>query len=231
MAGSIIETERVCLTSCRTGEMSMTIYELIQLLKDAECCEDIDARREEIASLMPTVRIMFDFDQKNAAHQYDLWHHCLHTVLGLGKQEDDMLYLAALIHDIGKPDCQRPGKNPDDPNMHYRGHWTRGMEIVRDRILPEIRESGNALTEDEERRLLYYVEYHDDHVSLEIGHLRRHLQMPVSLEEFRNLMDLEIADAKAHVQIPIIKERIRICSLLSGEYSDRLYEKILSGEA
>ena len=208
----------------------MTVYELIQLLKDAECCEDIDSHREEIASLMPTVRIMFDFDQKNDAHQYDLWHHSLHTVLGLEHQEDDMLYLAALIHDIGKPDCQRPGRDPDDPNMHYRGHWTRGMEIVRDRILPEIRKSGDALTEDEERRLLYYVEYHDDHVKLEAGHLRRHLQMQVSVKEFKNLMNLEIADAKAHRQIPVIRERIRICSALAGDYTDRLYDTLAGCE-
>ena len=210
------------------GNLSMTVYELIQLLKDAESCGDIDSRREEIASLMPAVRIMFDFDQKNEAHQYDLWHHCLHTVLELEQREDDMLYLAALIHDVGKPDCQKPGKDPDDPNMHYRGHWTRGMEIVRDRILPEIRENGDDLTEDEIRRLLYYVEYHDDHVRLESGHLLRHLQMGASLEEFRNLMHLEIADAKAHVQIPVIRERIRICSALAGEYTDRLYEEIIS---
>lgn len=32
---------------------------------------------------------------------------------------DDMLYLAALLHDIGKPDCQVVGKREDDVNMHY----------------------------------------------------------------------------------------------------------------
>ena len=208
----------------------MDIRELIQLLKKAKSCEDIDARREEIAELLPEVRIMFDFDQQNDAHQYDLWHHCLHTVLGLGEQDDDMLYLAALIHDIGKPDCQHPGKKPGDTNMHYRGHWTRGMEIVRDEVLPKIEESGADLTEDEKRRLLYYVEFHDDHVNLESEHLMRHLQIPVSIEEFKKLMFLQIADAKAHIQIPVIKERIRVCSILSGDYTDSLYEKILSGD-
>lgn len=205
----------------------MDIRELIQLLRNAESCEAIDARREEIAELLPKVRIMFDFDQKNDAHQYDLWHHCLHTVLGLGETNDDMLYLAALIHDIGKPDCQHPGKKPGDTNMHYRGHWIRGMEIVRDEVLPELEKCGADLTEDEKRRLLYYVEFHDDHVSLEGSHLMRHLQIPVSAEEFKKLMFLQIADAKAHIQIPVIKERIRICSILAGEFTDCLYEEIV----
>ena len=50
---------------------------------------------------------MVDFNQHNYAHQYDLWEHSLQTVVGLPKNiEDDMVYLAALIHDIGKPDCQ-----------------------------------------------------------------------------------------------------------------------------
>ena len=40
------------------------------------------------------------------------------------------------------------------------------MEIVRDRIIPEIPAKGEELTEDEQRRLRYYVEYHDDRVSL-----------------------------------------------------------------
>lgn len=88
----------------------MKYEELISLHKKSEHVEEIDKHREEIRKLIPQIGIMFDFDQKNAAHQYDLWMHSLHTVINLTDDvEDDMLYLAALLHDIGKPSCQVAG--------------------------------------------------------------------------------------------------------------------------
>lgn len=61
-------------------------------------------------------------------------------------------------------------------------------------------------------------------------HLRRHINLGASLEEFQNLMKLQVADAKAHIMIPIIAERIEICNQLSGEYGQKLYQEILEGK-
>ena len=59
---------------------------------------------------------MFDYDQMNKAHQYDLWMHCIHTVLEIPKNiDDDMLYLSALLHDIGKV----PDEEPEMPHALY----------------------------------------------------------------------------------------------------------------
>ena len=209
----------------------MKFEELIILLKSAESVEAIDARRDDIVELIPEIRIMFNFEQKNYAHQYDLWMHCLHTVVGLPRNmNDDMLYLAALLHDIGKPDCQVTGKREDDTNMHYYGHPRQSMEIVKDKIIPHLEDRGKSLSADEKRRLIYYVEYHDDRVSLRLKHLRRHLNIPVSLQEFQNLMLLQVADALAHVQIPVVAQRVQICKQLAGEYGVELYERIQNGE-
>lgn len=209
------------------GRSSMTYEELIRMLKEEREPKAVNARREEIAEILPAVRIMFDFDQRNHAHQYDLWMHCVHTALGLPRGlKDDMLYLAALVHDIGKPECQVKGKREDDPNMHYYGHPEVSARIVREKVIPEL-ERKVRLTEDDRRRLLYYVAYHDDRMSLRIRHLRQHLEIPVSLGEFQNLMLLEVADAKAHVQIPIVAQRAEICGMLAGEYGRELYREIL----
>ena len=209
----------------------MTYEELIRMLKEERDPQAVNARREEIAEILPTMRIMFDFDQKNHAHQYDLWMHCVHTALGLPRGlEDDMLYLAALLHDIGKPECQVKGKREDDPNMHYYGHPEVSERIVREKVLPEL-ERTVLLTKDDRRRMLYYVAYHDDRVSLRIRHLRRHLKIPVSFGEFQNLMLLETADAKAHVQIPIVEQRAEICGKLAWEYGRELYAEIMREEA
>ena len=209
----------------------MLLKELLELLKTAKTINEIDEKRLEIKTLIPKVDIMIDFDQDNHAHQYMLWEHCLHAVVGIDKLcDDEMLYLAALLHDIGKPDCQVEGKRPDDRNKHYYGHPKRSMEIVRDEVIPYLQDMGSVLSEDEIRRLLYYVEYHDDRVSLRMKHLRRHLNMGASLEEFQNLMRLQVADAKAHIMLPVIMERIEICGKLASEYSEELYKDIISGK-
>ena len=71
----------------------MKLSELLNLLKTAEIAEEMDVRREEIAALIPAVRTMFGYDQKNSAHQYDLWMHSLHVVCNLPRRmENDMVY-------------------------------------------------------------------------------------------------------------------------------------------
>lgn len=209
----------------------MTLRELILLLRSAINTSEINKYRDEIVNLIPETKIMVNFNQQNYAHQYDLWEHSLHTVVGLPKDiEDDMVYLAALVHDIGKPECQVYGERDGKVNMHYYGHPTRSMEIARDKIIPSLLEKGEKVTEDEQRRFLYYVEYHDDRVSLRMKHLRMHIKLGASLGEFQTLMKLQVADAKAHVLIPIVQQRIEVCEKLSGEYAEDLYQEILSGK-
>ena len=194
--------------------------ELIKLLKTANNAEEIDEYRNEIVGLIPTLKIMVGFDQKNHAHQFDLWMHSLHVVANLPRNlGDDMLYLAALFHDIGKPDCQCKPTKPNDTSMHYYGHPKRSMEIVRDVILPKL----DYISETDAKRLLYYVEYHDDRVSRKLKHVNRHMKI-ASFEEFQKLMLLQVADAKAHILLPIIQERIDICSDLAGTKCLELYQ-------
>lgn len=208
----------------------MEFAELIRILKICESAEEIDTYREQIAKWFPKASIMFDYDQRNKAHQYDLWMHCLHTVVNLPRNmEDDMLYLAAMLHDIGKPDCQVAGKREDDTDMHYYGHPERSFEIVRDEVIPRLQRLGVALSKEQQNRLLYYVHYHDDRVSLRLGHVRRHLKL-ASLEEFQKLMLLQVADAKAHVEIPVVAMRAEICEQLAGDCGREFYERIQNGE-
>lgn len=209
----------------------MDIRDIAHLLKSAQSVEEIDAHREEILYVFPQLRIMVDYDQNNHAHQYDLWFHSLHTVMFLPRGlDDDMLYIGALLHDIGKPDCRCKGRKEGDTNAHYYGHPEKSYEIVRDDIIPYfVGHLHQEIFDFEKEVLLYYVHYHDDHVSLKIKHLRRHLKM-VDIDTFKKLMLLQVADAKAHVMIPIIEERVRICSILAGEYADELKAKIDSGQ-
>ena len=205
----------------------MKLSELIVLLKNAENAEEIDAKRAEIGELIPAVKTMFDYDQQNHAHQYDLWMHSLNVAVNLPRaMEDDMLYLAALFHDIGKPDSRCRSNRPDDINMHYYGHPKRSREIVDSVIIPDLDRKGFELSCMDIRRLLYYVEYHDDRVSIKLKHLNRHMKL-ASFEEFQKLMLLQAADARAHIQLPIIAERLEICSELAGAAGEELYKLYL----
>lgn len=208
----------------------MTLDKLLYLLKTVDNVEVINERREEIAKIIPAIRIMFDYDQMNKAHQYDLWMHCLHVVCGLPKNmNDSLVYLAALLHDIGKPASRCKSTREGDLDMHYYGHPKKSAQIVRDEVIPILEELGFGLSYSDAQRLLYYVEHHDDRVSVKLKHVRKHTRV-VPFEQFQNLMMLQVADAKAHVQLPIIVERIDICSRLAGEDGERLYQRILEGE-
>lgn len=198
----------------------MTWKELIDLIRFSKDAEEINARRNEIAEWLPCVRTMFEYDQNNSYHQYDLWMHAVHTTLGIDSAiEDDMLYLAALLHDVGKPVCRCKGKREDDKNSHYYGHPEKSEQIVREEVIPHVVKCGALLSDEDIKRLLYYVKYHDDRVSLREKHLNRHLKM-VDVETFKNLMRLEVADAKAHVIYPIVQERIDICSEWANKRAD-----------
>ena len=200
----------------------MTWAAVIQLLRFSESAEEINSKRNEIAKWIPKVEIMFDYDQNNYYHQYDLWMHCVHTVLGLNREiDDDMLLLAALLHDIGKPSCKCRSKRPDDIYAHYYGHPDKSEQIVREEIIPELKARGVEFDREDANRLLYYVKYHDDYVSLKEEYLESHLKM-VNVEVFKNLMELQVADAKAHALYPIIQQRIDICSEWKNGRADKI---------
>jgi tRNA nucleotidyltransferase (CCA-adding enzyme) len=189
--------------------MAMRYEELISLLREEDVAV-IDFYRKDIAQLIPGFEVMFNYDQNHRAHQYDLWLHCCHTVVGLPKNiDDDMVYLAGLLHDIGKPYCQCRTTR----GSSYVGHPARSMEIVRDSIIPAISSGGVGLSVDEIRRLLFYIRYHD------CMNLKSLLNV-VSRAELRNLVLLQIADAEAHIQLPAVERRILLCREFLGILED-----------
>ena len=203
----------------------MTYRELITLLKNTENPEELQARRDEIASLIPAVRQMFDFEHRNGYHMYDVWTHSLYVVTYLPKGvDDDMLYLAALLHDIGKPSAAAYSGKPGDDELHYKGHQILGKEIDKNKVLPELLKSAD-ISENDRERLLYYVEHHDDVVVPTVHNIRKQYRR-VPLETFKKLLLLEIADSKAHVMKPLIVERLENCTALYDGLAEQIYKKI-----
>lgn len=207
------------------AEVSWT--ELLELLASAKTVEELDSRREEIADWIPKVRIMFGFDQRHSAHPYDLWIHTLHVVAALPRGlEDKLLYLGALLHDIGKPATQTE-KEDQNGNRYHPNHPAVGAKIVETEILPDLQNKGIWLEEEEKQRLLYYVAHHDDLVGYDVKYLRKQKAYgAINFGIFRNLMYLEVADALAHAQIPIVVRRVEVCGELAGAEGERLWRSM-----
>ena len=197
----------------------MNLSDLIQLLRTSKEFVTVNNRREEIAGLLPEVVSMFDYDQNNSYHPYDLWEHCVRTALEIPKETaDDMVFLAALLHDIGKPESRCKGRKEGDAESHYYGHPEVSKRIVEEKIVPHL-----ELSKEDEARLVYYVEFHDDHVGFKPKHLRKHYER-VPLSIFQNLMLLQMADAITHdTEKPLIQERYTTCKMLYDGKAEELY--------
>lgn len=56
--------------------------------------------RDILTVFLPELAPLFDFDQKNPHHCYDVWEHTLHAMANIAP--DPTLRLAMLFHDLGK---------------------------------------------------------------------------------------------------------------------------------
>lgn len=128
---------------------TMDYYEILELLKTAASIEELDRYQKDILNWFPYCSVMLGYDQNHRAHQYNLWYHSVHTVLNLPRWiQDDMLFLAALLHDVGKPD-RRTEYGTKNPDAHYYGHPERSAGIVEREVIPTLQEKGVILTDDE----------------------------------------------------------------------------------
>lgn len=101
--------------------------------------------------VFPELLPMKGFDQRNPYHRYDVLEHCVRTMEAV-QPRIEYMKMAALFHDIGKPDTFFIG---DDGIGHMYGHPARGGEIVRE-IMKRMK--ADRVTSD---RVVTLVRYHD----------------------------------------------------------------------
>ncbi len=82
-----------------------------------------------IKHIIPDIIDTIGFQQHNTHHSMDVFEHTLCVVDRV--DNDIILRLAALFHDIAKPQCF---KLDDNGIGHFYKHDIRGMEITRDRL-------------------------------------------------------------------------------------------------
>lgn len=160
--------------------------------------------RDIIAHIIPEIRPMFDLDQKNAYHVYDVWEHTLHVIENI--PADPLLRLMAFFHDIGKPPTMTvvpnekyvPGNAPDAdipgaayPEWgHFYGHEAAGAEIT-NTVLRRLKFDNYSRD-----TICNVIDAHKIVFQPTERHARRLLHR-LGEDQLRMLIQLELADVKS----------------------------------
>ncbi len=132
--------------------------ELLKLLCGPGAGRILRAYPEVIACVIPDIRPMIGYDQRNHHHSYDLWEHTVQGVENIPPEPD--LRLTMLLHDTGKPAvCTLDDKG----EAHYRGHQQASAEIA-ERVTDALR--CDRETRD---RVVRLVRFHDIPLRTESG--------------------------------------------------------------
>lgn len=142
--------------------------------------------RDVIAVVLPDIAPMFDFEQHNPHHQYDVYLHTLHALAAT--PPEPILRWAALLHDSGKParftmDEQGVG--------HFKGHAEVSVEIT-ERALAALRLDNETI-----RTVSELVRYHDRPIAPAKAAVKRVLSR-LGETGLRRLIALKRADNTAH---------------------------------
>jgi len=100
--------------------------ELTKLLCGQDARRVLMDYRAVMFTLMPQLRAMDGFDQRNLWHCYDVWEHSCAAVEAIPPQPH--LRWAALLHDSGKPPCYFYEKGAG----HFHGHPAVSESIARE---------------------------------------------------------------------------------------------------
>lgn len=150
--------------------------------------------RTVIGQFLPEIKAMFDFEQYNSYHVYDVWEHTLKAVASV--DATPVLRLTMLLHDIGKPLCF----TMDDKGVgHFYGHDKKSVEIATE-LLRRLKYDGDTINQ-----VITLVQYHDISLSADRIMLRR-LLCVLGEENARLLLKVKAADTLA--QNPAYSNRL-----------------------
>lgn len=140
------------------------------------------------AVVVPELAPMFGFDQCTPYHIYDVWEHTLHVLENA--PTDKITRLAALFHDIGKPDCFFIGRSGTG---HFKGHAILGGAMTA-RIMRRMRYSNEV-----REQVCELVRWHDENIPPQDAVVRRWLGM-LGEKQMGRLLDLQEADSLSKSQ-------------------------------
>ena len=159
--------------------------EFCKIVSSDSFCVQLLLYKDVFSLFIPELKSMFDFQQNNPYHAYDVFGHTVHAIKQCNS-DDLVVKLAVFFHDFGKPHSYQDG---EDGIRHFKGHGKVSAEIT-DSIMKRLRfdnETRNNVVE-----LVYY---HD--ATFEVGkkYVKRWLNK-IGEKQFRRLLEVRRADIK-----------------------------------
>lgn len=135
--------------------------------------------------ILPEFDRAMETPQNNPHHVYNVGEHLLHTLLYV--RPDRSLRIAALLHDIAKPDTE---ETDSDGISHFHGHAEAGEEKAA-AILRRLKFDNDTIS-----KVKKYVKYHDYKIEARPRAVRRALHK-IGKEYFEQILELKQADMLA----------------------------------
>ena len=169
--------------------------EFFKLICGKNAVKIINEYKDVLSVFIPQIIPMFGFKQHSKYHFLDVWHHSLCALESTAPKP--ALRLAALFHDIGKPDAF----TIDDEGFgHFYSHAKFSIEHTRS-ILNSLK-CDNAT----KNRVLTLIKYHDAVIHPTKKSVKKWLGK-LGEDMFFELMELQSADTHAHAK-QFVDERL-----------------------
>ena len=147
--------------------------------------------RDIIGEILPCLKPCFDFNQNNKYHTHDVYEHILNVVDNI-KTPDFTLKLAALLHDVGKPESY----SEDEAGAgHFYGHAEVSKVLAEKALTEDLR-----VPNDTRNVVLALIGEHDMELSASAKSARKFLNRH-SREFAAQLCELKGADAADHINM------------------------------
>lgn len=138
-----------------------------------------------LATILPEIKPMIGFEQKNRHHIYDVWEHTAHAVAH--SENDVTLRIALLFHDIGKPHSFTLDSSGEG---HFYGHAKISAELT-EAVLRRLKCDNETL-----ETVTWLVKMHDTQFECDVRTARRMISR-FGYERCRLLLKLKMADNSA----------------------------------
>ncbi len=160
-----------------------TVSELLGII-DGEYAEKVLTEYVDVLCVfIPEIEKMIGFEQHNPHHIYDIWTHTVKVISH--SPHGKISRLAALFHDIAKPECYSPDETGTG---HFHGHPEKGAVKAHD-IMKRLRLDNKTID-----KVCMLIKYHDVRPKINPRNVRI-LISKVGVENFHELMQLKEADA------------------------------------
>lgn len=137
------------------------------------------------AYFLPELDAMMQTPQNNPHHCFCVGEHALHALQFV--PSDKVLALAALLHDVAKPQCRTTDEAGID---HFHGHAAQGAELAK-QILRRLKLDNVTIA-----RVAALIRWHDDNPPLRAQCVRRAIHR-IGVEQYPALFALKRADIRA----------------------------------